>query len=288
MLTESLRLLEQVAAIDEASSGILRCEEIPVIEQDSWRALDTFLAYAYTRQGAPSAYAYAARKTVEGLAERRASWQEAGLAQQAWQQYKDELKGRAPNHRNNPMCPQGTRYRNGKGEHATQQPSVIEFVQEYLSNTDYNIVRWAEKMLRTDDVQSVYNHLISINGVGAKIASLFLRDIAWLCEIVPTRSRELLQPVDVWVRRYVRHWERNDKLEDPACAHWIVEHASEAVVSPERVNAGMWYFGARVAGDALTLSQLIDDVEAMRIAIEKHVDEMAAQVAAWRAETKEV
>jgi len=38
----------------------------------------------------------------------------------------------------------------------------------------------------------------------------------------------------------------------------------------------------------LTLSELIDDVEAMRTAIEKHVDEMATQVAAWRAETKEV
>jgi hypothetical protein len=288
MLTESLRLLEQVAAIDEASSGTLRREEIPVIEQDSWRALDTFLAYAYAWQGAPSAYAYAARKTVQGLAERRASWQEAGLAQQAWQHYKDELKGRAPNHGNNPMCPQGTHYSTKKGEHATRQPSVIEFVQENLSSTEYNIVRWAEKKLRTDDVQSGHDRLISINGVGAKIAPLFLRDLAWACDTFPTQSRELLQPVDVWVRRYVHHWKQPNRPNDLDCARWIVEHSLEADVLPEKVNAGMWYFGARVAGDALTLLQLIDDVEAMRTAVEKHVDEMAAQVAAWRAETKGV
>ena len=103
MLTESLRLLEQVAAIDEASSGTLRREEIPVIEQDSWRALDTFLAYAYARQGAPSAYAYAARKTVQGLAERRASWQETDLAQQAWQRYKDESSEQSDVSPGNPL-----------------------------------------------------------------------------------------------------------------------------------------------------------------------------------------
>jgi 3-methyladenine DNA glycosylase/8-oxoguanine DNA glycosylase len=181
-----------------------------------------------------------------------------------------------------------SRYSTGAGEHETGQPGVIEFVQENLSSIDYNIVCWAEEMLRAGDVRPVHELLISINGVGAKIASLFLRDVAWACEIRPTQSRELFQPVDMWVRRYVHHWEQNDELEDPACAHWIVERASEAAVSPERVNAGMWYFGARVAGDELTLTQLIDDAEAMRIAVEKHVNEMAAQVAAWRAENKEV
>jgi hypothetical protein len=286
VLAESLRLLEQVAAIYEAIGGILQCEETTTVEQGSWKALEAFIPYAYARQGAPTAYASAARKTVQRLAGRRASWQETGLAQLAWQQYAEELEGRALNPRINPMCPRGTRYRIKKGEHITRQPCLIEFVQENLSNTDYNIVCWAEKMLRTGDVRSVHDLLISINGVGPKIASLFLRDIAWACDIFPTRSRELLQPVDRWVRRYVHHWEQNNRLSDPECAHWIVKQSLEAGVSPEKVNAGMWYFGARVAGDESTLLLLIDDIGAMRTVMEQHGDWLAAQADDWRVDTE--
>jgi hypothetical protein len=105
MLTESLRLLEQVAAIYEATGATLRCEETTTIVQGSWKALEIFMPYAYARQGAPAVHASAARKTVQWLADRRASWQDAGLAQQAWRQFEQELGDRARNHRNNPMCP---------------------------------------------------------------------------------------------------------------------------------------------------------------------------------------
>jgi hypothetical protein len=288
MLTESLGLLEQVATIYEATGETLRCKETTIIEQGSWKALEIFMPYAYARQGAPAVHASAARKTVQWLADRRASWQDAGLAQQAWRQFEQELGDRARNHRNNPMCPKETCYPTRAGERPTKQPCVIEFVQENLSSIDYNIVCWAEEMLRAGDVRPVHELLISINGVGAKIASLFLRDVAWACDICPTQSRHLLQPVDLWVRRYVHHWKQPNRPNDLDCARWIVEHSLEAGVLPEKVNAGMWYFGARVAGDALTLSQLIDDAEAMQIAVENHVNELEAQVTAWRARAKEI
>jgi len=284
MLAERLRFLERVAALYEADIASLRREDLADIEQDGWKALEIFLAYAYERQGASPAYAPAARETIQTLANQGASWTESGLAKQAWRLYTKQLKGQPLNEQNNPMCPEGTRYK--KGERETWQVCVIGFAQKNLSDVDYNIVRWAKKALKAGGVQAGHKNLTSISGVGNKIASFFLRDAAWAHRIVPDQSRELLQPIDVWVRRYVYHWA--GKMSDAKCATWIVKESLHAGASPEKVNAGMWYFGARVAGNRHTLMQQIDDVKAMQEAMEDHVNWMSSQVAVWRDVMKDV
>ena len=137
MLAECLRFLERVATLYEAGIAALRGEDLADIEQDSWRALETFLGgYAYERQGASPAYTPAAAKTIQTLASRGASWREADLAKQAWRLYVEQLKGQSPNELNNPMCPKGTPYRTEKWERATRQPCVTEFIQAELSDAD--------------------------------------------------------------------------------------------------------------------------------------------------------
>ena len=149
-------------------------------------------------------------------------------------------------------------------------------------------MRWAKEELRDGKVQDSHGLLKNINGVGDKIASLFLRDVALVYGIAPDQSRELLQPIDRWVKRYIYHWEQDDSLKELECAHWIVERSLTAGVSPERVNAGMWHFGARVVDDRRTLLRLIDDVEAMQKKMEYHVNWMVSQVDAWRSAIRDV
>ena len=283
MLTKQLRFFERVAVLYAATTALLRREDRADIEQDSWKALEAFLHYAYQRQGASPAYAPAARRVIRELGKQRASWGQDDLAQQAWCLYRKQLEDRPPNEKNNPMCPRGTFYETKRGEHKTRQQCMIEFAQEELSGADYNIVRWAEKQLKTGNVRPAHKALKDISGVGDKIASFFLRDVAWVYGIEPDWSRELLQPIDVWVRRYVHHWSRDDHPSDKGCARWIVEHSLKAKVSPEKVNAGMWYFCARVAGDKRTLWRLLDDVAAMQTETEHHVKRMASRVATWHA-----
>lgn len=283
MLAKQLRFFERVAVLYAATTALLRREDRADIEQDSWKALEAFPHYAYQRQGASPAYAPAARRVIRELVKQRASWGQDDLAQQAWCLYRKQLEDQSLNERNNPMCPKRTRYETKRGEHKTRQQCVIEFVQKKLSGTDYNIVRWAEKQLKTGDVRPAHKALKGISGVGGKIASFFLRDVAWVYGIEPDLSRELLQPIDVWVRRYIRHWGKDDSLSEKECARWIVEHSLQAKVSPEKVNAGMWYFGAQVARDEYTLWLLLDDVAAMQTETEHHVKRMASRVAAWHA-----
>ena len=287
MLTKQLRLLERVAVLYAATTALLHRENLADIELDGWKALDVFFSYAYERQGASPAYAPAARKTVRVLVSQGASWEEHDLSQRAWWLYCEQLGGRLPNEKNNPMCPRGTPYETKRGGRKTQQRGVIEFVQEELSGADYSIVQWARRQLETGEVRPAHKDLKGISGVGGKIASFFLRDVAWVYGIEPDLSRELLQPIDVWVRRYVHHWTRDDRLSDKGCGHWIVEYCLKAGVSPEKINVGMWYFGARVARDERTLRRLLDDVEEMQVEIDNHVKRMASRVAAWRA-TKDV
>jgi hypothetical protein len=122
--------------------------------------------------------------------------------------------------------------------------------------------------------------MTSINGVGAKIASLFLRDVALVYGIEPQKSRELLQPIDVWVKRYVYRWA--GKMSDAKCAKWIVENCRLAGASPEKVNAGMWYFGALIAGDERTLMRLLEEgVASVKKETEAYVSRLAVQVQRW-------
>lgn len=289
MPAECLRFLERVSALYEVGVAPLRREDLLDIEKDSWRALQTFLAYAHERQGASPAYAPSARKAVQMLLDRGASWQDCGLARQAWQLYVGVLESKPPNERNNPMCPHGTHYRTINGTYMTRHRSVIEFVQADLGDTDYNIVRWAKKVLATArGTRDGHKKLTRINGIGGKLASFFLRDVAWFSSVTPDQARELLQPVDLWLRRYVHYWTHDDTLSDAKCASWIVGRSLAADVSPEKINAGMWYFGARVAGNERILLELIDDIETMRAAMDSHVTGMASQVAAWHSAVKDV
>jgi hypothetical protein len=112
------------------------------------------------------------------------------------------------------------------------------------------------------NAQLVHQELQSISGVGPKIASFFMRDVACRYDCFPaaTQERYLLQPVDVWVRRVAESLGAPAVFADPRpAASFIVEQSLDAGITPERVNQGMWYFSAEVAGTEYYLSKLFAD-----------------------------
>jgi len=226
-------------------------------------ALAFFLDYyAFERQGRSPDYSPAAVDAV---------YASAGLdPSEIWSRYERLLGGRKLNRANNPLCPRGTPFERGKTSHQTWQPSAVEFIR--TDQSPRNMLLWARDELVVDRTAETHRALCSINGIGTKIASFFLRDVAESSGIAVSLDRHLLQPVDVWVYRLAEltcGGPRQRTGEE--CARAIVEKSLAEDVSPERVNQGMWYFATQVCGSSeYVVKRTIRD-GAVWEAIEDHV-----------------
>lgn len=128
-------------------------------------------------------------------------------------------------------------------------------------------------------MHDAFDRLDRVRGVGPKIASFFLRDVAVWFKINPPRNRELLQPIDVWVRRYVtRQTGAAVQSSDLLAAQWIC--ANSAV--PEEANQGLWYFSSQIASSEVRMRRAIADDKCASVLVERYVDKLGDAVAAWR------
>jgi len=126
-------------------------------------------------------------------------------------------------------------------------------------------------------VKVAHDKIKEINGIGSKIASLFLRDVATFYNVFPSQDRHLLQPIDIWVRRIVKELggpvlnpaEQNAETDD-AARRWIVGQSSKASIDPETVNQGMWYFATQIAGSYYRLQKSIHDAGYAKVIIAQH------------------
>jgi hypothetical protein len=140
-----------------------------------------------------------------------------------------------------------------------------------------NLVTRARERLHDDDVALGHNELKSIRGIGPKLASFFLRDVAMRYNIFPVSDRHLLQPVDLWIRRVVRRLACDDGLDDYSIAQWMVDHSRQ----PEWLNAGTWYFGAQIAPQRLVFEGALASPRQARELAERHVAGLSAAVQFW-------
>jgi hypothetical protein len=99
-----------------------------------------------------------------------------------------------------------------------------------------------------------------------------MRDVACEFNKIPcsSKSRCLLQPIDIWVERAATLL--GDMDGQPA--KFIVEHAEREKCSPERVNQGMWYFGAEIARSEQSLETFIREPDG----IERMKEELATRI----------
>jgi Holliday junction resolvasome RuvABC DNA-binding subunit len=255
-------------------------------ESDDWQAVGIFVAgYAFERQGAMPDYRHVAVDVAQELAQRGQLLTDENTVQLSWDLFRGRLSEEKLNYANNPFCPKGTCYERKTGSVVTYNKSVIEFLCD-ISRSGFqpNIVVFAKAGLTTDHAKDMHNAIQEMNGIGPKIASLFLRDVAVFYNIFPSRDRHLLQPVDIWVQRTFEQLALHEgkKTQDTEkIQRWIVENAARAGVEAEAVNEGMWYFSSQVADSDYRMSKALNNLKYARVLVAEHVEAMRQEVTAW-------
>lgn len=130
---------------------------------------------------------------------------------------------------------------------------TIEFTQGL---PERNIVRYAVGKIKTGQAEQIHSELTKIFGIGDKIASFYLRDVALVFGLEENLSEADLryfQPVDTWVLRIVKELAIvSDDIDE--VKEKIIDACLKANVSPLLFNAGAWYAGA------YSLELLIDSI----------------------------
>ncbi len=251
----------------------------PHAEEDPWQSLGVFLeGYAFEHQGRDPSFSHAAGDVVGELQ----STPLAGVAtQEVWKRFREKFPNKSRragfNIKNNPLAPKHTRYKAKGRSYETTGLSVIEFAQKSIKVKP--LVAWAKNGMHDNQTRAIHERLLDITGVGQKIASLFLRDVA--IRDKPTRApdRYLLQPIDIWVRRCVERLNpnRDFKKNDIAIAKWITNHALE----PEAVNQGMWYFANQVVRSEYRLQAALCDLGSARKLLKEHCRSLQRAASVW-------
>jgi len=230
------------------------------------------LGYAFARLGSSSDFAAVAHEVILEASEKGKDFSSLKV-EKIWNTFTKKLNEVSvkPNHARNPLCPQGIKYVNKGNTRTVRQISVIELMlQEELSNV--GIVSFAKEKLDLDQVKEAHKILNKINGVGPKIASLFLRDVAVMydCKKI-SNNKKLLQPIDTWIRYCVRTCAGNTKLTDNGCADFLINGTDE----PEKANQGIWYFCSQVAQSSrFRVNQSIKEQKYMEQLIQQHVEDL--------------
>jgi hypothetical protein len=104
-------------------------------------------------------------------------------------------------------------------------------------------------------------------------------------QLAPSQGRELLQPVDTWVRFVARALASEDDLsdeDDPSdedCAKFIVKNSRQ----PEAANQGIWYFCVQVANSSkYEVGLCLKDRDHMQDRLQRHLDGLVSLVSLVR------
>jgi hypothetical protein len=224
------------------------------------RALALFAgSYAYERQGRARSYPHAAYFAVT---ERSPELDAADI----WSAFLAELDGARSNPKLNPL------------NHTTKFCCCVRCTFSDSGGRLEDIVDVVRSELLEGRVQNASERLDSVRGIGPKIASFFLRDLAVWYKIEPGQDRHLLQPIDVWVRRYVAMLNGGaESHTDEWAARWICDHSA----APEALNQGLWYFSSQIAASEVKLHRALDDEHYAKEITKRYVAQLRAAVSAW-------
>jgi hypothetical protein len=250
-----MRLFEHVGAL--YVGGIMKpawegFEERPTERE----AVELFLRqYAYQRLGASGDYSRAAAEAIRSSPDL--------VPERVWAAFKGLVDG-GVNPKVNPLA------------HSQPERGPRCLLCILRDGGGYrNLVTIAHDALEHGNVEEVHTEIRSIRGVGPKIASFFLRDVAIRYKIELDEDRDLLQPVDRWVLRFAQMLD--DRVARSDVGQWMVCNSSR----PELVNAGMWYFGARIAPRKFTYTRALADPTFARQLAEEYVAALRGAISAW-------
>ena len=242
------------------------------------QALICFLkAYAYERQGAAPAYPKIAVKCIEQMFNRRKNRPNVPPdteAEEAWKEYA-EIAVRDFNLANNKE--RTIKINQMRNPLNTNGGILSKMASEKMASEHVtNIAVFVRDSIKCGNTKTAYDFIKSIRGVGAKISSFYLRDVACLANIDENKIDQLhlLQPIDTWIEQALHiliNSSTNQKLEQKQKA--ILQLCKNAKVSSCSFNQGAWFFGSQIAKEFDTFKAAINDISKARNLLEDHMDE---------------
>ena len=233
-------------------------------------------SYGFEHAGRSQGFSHIAYDAIRDLKKRGVDIGARCTETKVWEWFSLKQSGKNLNPRNNPMAPKATEYKTNPGKiketvHKTIYDSAIKIAGEMESG----IISHAKNELKNENIKGIFESLIEINGVGPKISSFFLRDVAIKFQIQCEEDRHLLQPIDIWIERMADTCLGTGK-QAPSVAKGIVEKSSAYAVNPELVNAGAWYLGSVIVGSEYRFRQVLSSPAAIVSAIREHEDNVTA------------
>lgn len=124
---------------------------------------------------------------------------------------------------------------------------VISFINLIQSSVEKNILKFLIEKIKSNMISDAYEILDSVWSIGPKIASLILRDIAYIYELENNLKKEdyyFLQPIDTWVHKLSKEIKliNKDKIYRNE-AKDITDRCFNFGVNPIHYNQGAWYIG---------------------------------------------
>lgn len=294
---ESLKNFEIVGSIYENRNLWPSFKDYSEANSDEIDAMIIFVGdYAFEHQGRSPDFAHMA-KDVLRESKQQYSLTEAINAGKVWQEFRDKIINLSPGRVSdsdrqkntraaanvNPLAPHATEYefkrKNPVGV-VTSRPqktrdnslSIIEFMTQLDRK---NIVDWTIKRLKNNLTKDAHGALTTINGIGDKIASLWLRDVAYRFDCIPSENEELLFPVDIWVRRVAAALLAGEKEyiedNDPVIAKLLTRKCIDLGLSPEKINMGIWYMGAQIARSKYMMKKALQDTNLFQRLVRDHL-----------------
>ena len=230
--------------------------------RNNYQALACFLEfYAYARQGAAPAYPIIALKALRNRFNERMSSVTVADAIIVWKNYQEiarnEFGNLRVNQTHNPMS------------------SDNGLLKVIVNNNITNLATHVRSLIQNKQTKQAHNLITDIRGIGTKISSLYLRDIAYFGKLheEEIEDQHYLQPVDTWIEQTLSIIFSDAKPRSlKKKQEMIVELCHSAGISSIAFNQGAWILGSQVTGDFSTFKQLAQGQSAEAI-IQKHIEE---------------
>ncbi|MCP8308780.1 MAG: hypothetical protein H3Z53_10215 [archaeon] len=216
--------------------------------RDDYIALACFLKnYAYERQGAASAYPDIAVRTIEKIFGGKLQSVTIADSKEAWKIYQEiagkEFNNIKVNPSHNPMN--------------TDRGVLSLLASQQISNISNHV----KTLIEQGKTREAHSFVSSIRGIGTKIASFYMRDIAFLGNLNENeiKNQFYLQPIDTWLEQTISIIfgdAATKRLDDKQ--RLIVELCGQANCSPIAFNQGAWIIASQIAGNFDTFRKIAE------------------------------
>lgn len=238
---------------------------------DPWTSLGLFLyVYCFGRRNG-AGYAAGVGAKALALAREHGPFPDAlAAAETTWNLVTGISRREIGNPRGHPLYPSSDP--DDLDVRATPSLVEIRFVGD-VTGHQAPLTDFASSLLARDDLETVFDLLTGIRGVGRVRAGRFLRDLAvWDGGSTPSDACTV-EPVDDHVFRCVRLLA--PRIDDADAGSWLQDRSEARGLRAHRVSAGMTYFATRIAGDPYRLEQCLTDLDRARQLVRDHRERLA-------------